>query len=100
MGVVLELLPWRDLSFRFKEYLAFSKKPFPTFTFKAGKNFIEREIFMVKGMPGVFCVYRLKDGAGLLSREGFTLTLRPLCNSRFYHYIAKEGLGGLQEYTA
>lgn len=70
---------------------AFSKKPFPTFTFKAGKNFIEREIFMVKGMPGVFCVYRLKDGAGLLSREGFTLTLRPLCNSRFYHHTAKEG---------
>ncbi len=74
-----------------KHIWAFSRNPFPKFIYKAGKNFIEREIFMVKGMPGVFCVYRLKAGAGAFNREGFTLTLRPLCNSRFYHYTAKEG---------
>lgn len=70
---------------------AFSKDPFPTFTFKIHKYFLERELFMVKGIPGVFCIYRIRDAAGMLFREGFTLRLRPLCNSRFYHYTAKEG---------
>jgi predicted glycogen debranching enzyme len=69
--------------------LAFSKQPFPRFVFKIGDTLLQREMFMAKGMPGVFCAYSiLHSGA---DSDGLTLVLRPLCNSRFYHHTAREG---------
>jgi len=70
---------------------AFSKNPFPKFIFKIGKQILEREIFMVKGVPGVFCVYRLENSLQTPGKRKLTLTLRPLCNNRFYHHAAREG---------
>ncbi|QUL98409.1 MAG: glycogen debranching enzyme N-terminal domain-containing protein [Candidatus Fermentithermobacillus carboniphilus] len=70
---------------------AFAKDPFARFIFKVGKTFLEREIFMVRGVPGVFCRYKLKDGLKIAGREAITLSLRPLCNARFYHNISREG---------
>lgn len=69
--------------------LGFSKEPFPRFVYKLGSILLQKEIFMVKGMPGVFCIYSIvfpRTGG-----EQVTLILRPLCNSRFYHHTAREG---------
>lgn len=69
--------------------LAFSQQPFPSFVFRLGDCLLQREIFMVRGMPGVFCTYSLKSaGTG---GDGLILLLRPLCNSRYYHHTAREG---------
>lgn len=70
---------------------AFSKEPFPRFIFRVGKGILQREIFMVNGMPGVFCIYSLTEAGGMSGRESRTLVLRPLCNSRFYHHTVREG---------
>lgn len=71
-----------------RHLLAFSRQPFPKFIFRIGAGLLQREIFMVRGMPGVFCRYSLKcAGTG---GDGLTLVLRPLCNSRYYHHTARE----------
>lgn len=62
--------------------------PFPAVTWRAGSVILEREIFMIRGVPGVFCVYRLLRAPG---SHGVSLKLIPLCASRYYHHLGREG---------
>jgi len=73
--------------------LGFGEFPVPHFVFRVAKSILFREVFMVKGMPGVFCTYHLfipggQKGPG---ENQFTLRLRPLFNCRFYHHLSREG---------
>ncbi|MBE3520086.1 MAG: glycogen debranching enzyme N-terminal domain-containing protein [Firmicutes bacterium] len=65
---------------------AWQLDPHPVFLYKAGPVILRREIFMVKGRPGVFIVYKVLAGP-----EKVEISLRPLVNSRFYHHLAREG---------
>lgn len=65
---------------------AWELRPHPAFLYKAGPVVLEREIFMVKGRPGVFITYKVLAGP-----EKVEISLRPLVNSRFYHHLAREG---------
>lgn len=72
-----------------KNLLEFRRYPFPSYVYRIGKRLLIKEVFMVSGRKGVFCVYRLlgerRDDTGL------NLTIRPLLNNRFYHHTGKEG---------
>lgn len=69
--------------------LEFRRYPFPCYLYRLGKRRLKKEIFMVSGRRGVYCVYRLEDEAA----EGppLMLRIRPLLNNRFYHHTAREG---------
>lgn len=76
----------------------FRKDPFPSFVYKLGSVFLTREIFMVKGLAGVFCRYSVSgvpgaSGDATASGAGAPvhLTARPMCNSRPYHHITRAG---------
>lgn len=65
---------------------AWELRPHAVFLYKAGPVVLEREIFMVKGRPGVFITYRVLAGP-----EEVEISLRPLVNSRSYHHLSREG---------
>lgn len=68
----------------------FRRYPFPTFVYQVGPCLLERELFMVRGIRGVFCIYRVLGLSGERSSD-LVLRVRPLCNDRFYHHVTREG---------
>jgi predicted glycogen debranching enzyme len=74
----------------------FRRYPFPVSVFKLDNVFVEREIFMVNGNPGVFVRYSLY-GKG--ADHECVLTVRPLLNNRFYHHLAREGSWNVSQHS-
>ncbi len=72
-----------------KNLVEFRRYPFPSYVYRVGKHLLTKEVFMVHGRQGIFCVYQLmgeaRDGSDLLLR------IRPLLNNRYYHHTSREG---------
>ncbi len=66
--------------------LSFERYPFPRFVYKVGHRTLAKEIFMVGGEKGVYCVYSLLQSGG----SPMTLRIRPLCGFRPYHHINRD----------
>ncbi len=66
---------------------SFQMRPFPKSIFRVGQNFLAREIFMVKGKPGVYCVYSFWGETLNGSDRPMLIRFRPLCQNRFYHHV-------------